>query len=515
MSEFKLLIDTNVFIGLEDPKRVDPTSAEVVRKCGEHGVGIFVHEAALHDIGRDREVARREISLSKVRKFQELKGLKLPDKAVLEASFGPIRKPNDQVDVALLYALQMNAVDLLVTEDQGIHDRVKRSPLAAQVLTVGDALVWLRRTFDPTPVVFPLIDECKAHEIDRDDQIFDSLRVGYPDFNRWWDKCVREHRRCWTVTLDGELAGLIVRKDETRSDATVTLPGAKILKLCTFKVRPEFRGEKLGELLLKQALWFAQRNGYNLTYVTTFSDQDSLIRLLEYFGFSHTSTLANGEMVFEKALSRAKLTVSGSGENLFDLVRTNYPRFVADAPAQVFCVPIQGDYHRKLFPELAIASPLPLFPDGIPLLTSNEGARTPGNTIRKVYLCRAKTTLLAPGDILLFYQSKSPGLLASQAITSVGVVERVSQTDDLDKLLRLTAKRSVFSEAELRAMVIASQTPVRVIDFLLVGHLDQPVPLETLKAEGVFNRNPPQSICALTPDRFAPIRSRLDFGFEV
>jgi hypothetical protein len=176
--------------------------------------------------------------------------------------------------------------------------------------------------------------------------------------------------------------------------------------------------------------------------------------------------------------------------------------------------PRAGAYHQKLFPELAFATPLPLFPDENPLL-STGGERTPGNTIRKVYLCRAKITIIDPGDLLLFYQSKTEGLVASQAITSLGVVERVSQTCDLDELLRLTAKRSVFSEVELRKLIDASPAPVRVIDFLLVGHLDPAVPLATLKAEGVFNGAPPQSICSLTAARFAPIRTRLDLGFQV
>lgn len=513
MSEFKLLIDTNVFIGLEDPKRVDPALAEIVRKCGEHAVSVFVHDAALSDIARDKNESRREISLSKIRKFQELRGPKLPDKSTLETMFGPIRKANDEVDVALVYALHINAIDLLITEDQGIHDRVKLTPLASRVLTVVDTLVWLRRTFDPTPVGFPLIDDRKAHEVDPSDDIFDSLRDGYPGFDAWWSKCIREHRRCWTVTVDGDLAGLIVRKDESRAEATVTLPGTKILKICTFKVRPEFRGEKLGELLLKQALWFAQRNGYDLTYVTTYSDQQALIRLLEYYGFVHTTSQPDGEMIFEKSLSQERLVCS-PGVDTFTTTRTNYPRFVADAPAKIFCVPIQGDYHQKLFPELAFATPLPLFPDERPLL-STGGERTPGNTIRKVYLCRAKITSIAPGDILLFYQSKTAGLIASQAMTSVGVVERVSRTSDLDELLRLTAKRSVFSEAELRVMVEANSTPIQAIDFLLVGHLDPTVSLDILKAEGVFNRSPPQSICTLAPERFEPIRKRLNLGFQV
>jgi GNAT superfamily N-acetyltransferase len=514
MSESKLLIDTNVFIGLEDPRQVDPASAEIVRKCNEHAVSLFVHEASLRDIARDRNLARRDISLSKLEKFQQLKEPKLPDKRELEALFGEIKRPQDEVDVALLHALDLNIVDLLVTEDQGIHDRVRLGPLASRVLTVADALTWLRRTYDATPVSLPLIEDCKAHEIDRSDPIFASLRNGYRDFHTWWAKCVAQHRDCWKAIVDDHLAGLVVRKPEKRAEATVTLAGNKILKLCTFKVSEDFRGEKLGELLLKQCLWYAQINGYDITYLTTKPNQTVLIRLLEYFGFRQTQTQHDGEIVFEKALSRDRLTLPAQDADIFSIVRENYPRFIADPPANIFCVPIQGDYHRKLFPELAVAAPLPLFPNERHLLTT-RGERTPGNTIRKVYLCRAKTLLLKGGDVLLFYHSKAEGLAASQAITSVGVIERVSLTRDLEELIRLTAKRSVFSEAELVGWINQNDTPVRVIDFLLVGHLNPSVPLSTLLDEGVFNVRPPQSISLLTQNRFLPVRKRLDFGFQV
>ena len=36
-----------------------------------------------------------------------------------------------------------------------------------------------------------------------------------------------------------------------------------------------------------------------------------------------------------------------------------------------------------------------------------------------------------------------------------------------------------------------------------------------LKRDGVFVGHPPQSICALSDDRTVPLRSRVDFGFEV
>ena len=161
-------------------------------------------------------------------------------------------KPNDEVDVTLLL---------------GIHGRARRCmpPLDERVLTVPDAVVWLRDAFEPRPVRLPLVEELPAHAIPLKDDIFDSLRDGYPGFDKWWrEKCVADHRPCWVVYIGRQIAGIVVRKEETHAEAGTRHPGPKILKVCTFKVKPEFRGEKLGELLLKQILWFAQINAFDL-----------------------------------------------------------------------------------------------------------------------------------------------------------------------------------------------------------------------------------------------------------
>lgn len=506
----KVLIDTNVFIGLEDPKPVSPAAAELIRKSGEHRIGLFIHDAAVLDIQQDTNVDRRQVSLSKLEKFRRLPRPRLPPKTELERVFGPIKKRSDEVDVELLHTLRINAVDFLITEDKGIHDRARGASLSARVLTVADALAWLRRTFEPSKVELPYIEERLAHEIDPTDSIFESLRDGYPGFDNWWSKCISQHRPCWIATIDDQMAGLIVRKDETPSEAGTRLPGSKILKICTFKVRPEFRGEKLGELLLKQALWFAQRNAYDVVYLTTFPDQITLIRILEYFGFVCTGDLSNGELAFEKALSRERLAPHKTLD-LFTWTRLNYPRFVAQEPASVFCIPIQGQFHRVLFPEIAFSPPLPLFPADNRIAGMCK-ERTPGNTIRKVYLCHAQVRSLDPGDVIVFYHSKDKKMRASQSITSVGVVESTQIVESFEELMRLTAKRSVYAEDELRALL---EKPVLVIDFLLIGHLETPVALYDLVRDGVFNKRPPQSICQLDRNRFEAIRRRLDFGFEV
>lgn len=518
MSGRKILIDTNVFIGLEDPQEVAPELAAMLRTCSRHSVSVFVHEASLDDIRRDKDESRRRVSLSKVEKFQRIEGIQLPPQATLEAQFGPIgKKPNDVADVALLHALNLGSVDFLVTQDQGIHARARRhsQSLANRTLTVADAVSWLRATFEPRAVSLPLVQEVKAHAIPLGDEMFESLRKGYEEFEDWWrTKCVGEHRPCWTVTINGVLAGLVVRKKESHAEARTRHPGPKILKICTFKVKPAFHGEKLGELLLKQILWFAQINSFDLVYLTTFPEQEVLVRVLEYFGFENTGQNERGEAMYEKPLSRSRLQAS-AGDDLFALARSNYPRFVCREPATAFCVPIRGEYHDVLFPEMARRVQPDLFQltDGPGALTG--GPRRPGNTIRKVYLSRAQTQGLRPGSVLVFYRSKSPGYVSSQCITSVGVVEAVSAAENLDQLVRLTAKRSAYSPEQLSDMAGRRTAPVKVIDFLLVGHLDPPVPLADLLRDGVFVGTPPQSICALSPTRFAALRSRMNFGFEV
>jgi GNAT superfamily N-acetyltransferase len=514
MSGRKLLIDTNVFIGLEDEREVPPDFATLQQLCAQHGVRIFIHERAAEDIGRDRDTKRRAISLSKIRKFEQLKGVSQPPKAELEAKFGTMPKANDEVDVALLYALDINAVDLLITQDQGIHARARRPSVALgnRVLVVSDAVAWLRASFEPQQVRLPLVEEVPAHSVPLNDEIFDSLREGYPGFDEWWrTKCLPDHRPCWVVSIDGEIAGLVVRKEETHAEAKTRHAGPKILKVCTFKVKPKFRGEKLGELLLKQILWFAQRNAFDLVYLTTFDDQTVLIDVLQYYGFAMTGTNDRGEGIYEKALSREQLAPAAN-DDLFDLARLNYPRFTARSPARAFCIPIRSEFHDVLFPELATKVQFDLFAEGN---RGDQASRRPGNTIRKVYLCRAMTQQLRAGSIVLFYRSSSPGYLASQSITSVGVVEDMNHAMSLDDLVRLTGKRSVYSEEKLAAFKATAGRPVKVIDFLLVGHIEPAIKLKDLTHMGVFRGGPPQSISQLTEERFEPVRNRMAFGFAV
>jgi ribosomal protein S18 acetylase RimI-like enzyme len=513
MADFKLLVDTNVVIALEDPQPVQASLAELVRLCNEYSIGLFVDGANYDDVARDKNDHRRQITLSKLEKFQRLRDVPVPSELELVARFGPIRSDNDRSDVRLLVALDSKAVDFLVTADVDLHKRADKALIGAGVLTIEEALTWLKQSFVTKSVSLPHITEKKAYQLSQTDAMFASLRSDYALFDQWFDKCKREHRDCWVLEVENEVAGIIIRKDEKHADAQTIHSGPRILKICTFKVREEFQGEKFGELLLKQALWHAQQNDYDLAYITVFPKHAFLIDLLKYFGFRETKTLPNGELLLEKVLLKGSL--SPLSVNPFDFDRQNYPRFHDGPSVSKFCVPIQADYHRRLFPEIAFGRELPLFPTETfgPIL-SRGAARTPGNTIRKVYLCRAKTTQIRPGDLLFFYMSKDERLLATQSITTVSVAEQVTAVANGDDLIKLTAKRSVFSAYEINAMVTESDEPVKAIDFLLAGHIQPSVQLSTLLTNGIFSNRPPQSIARLSEKRYQKLKPFLQLGFE-
>lgn len=511
MSVPKYLIDTNVFVGLEDHAEVAPNFAALLELTARYGVGVFVHAAAIDDIQRDRDQARRRVSLSKIRKFPVIDKVIGLNQAELEACCGAIRKPNDLVDATLLHALEIGVADFLVTEDQGLHERARRTSamLGDRVLYVADAVSFLRTTYEPIEVALPQIQEMNAHSIPASDPIFESLRDDYPGFDAWWrEKCVKPMRKCWTVVDDGAIAGLVVRKDEEPGATDASLPGAKILKICTFKVRPESRGVKLGELLLKQILWYAQTNRHDVVYLTTYASQATLIDLLEFYGFAHTYDNANGERVYERALSRDRLA-SVRSQSLFDLARRNYPRFATGTGVSAYVIPIQEAYHEVLFPELAQRSQLSLFGTA-----ADIGIHTPGNTIRKVYLCRAQAQIVQPGALLFFYKGKSVNA-PSQAITTVGIFEEMALASSNEELRRMAGGRSVYSDAQLTRIAPTQARPVKVINFLLAGHFDPVMSLRTSNEENVFAGHPPQSIKHLDPAQQSALLRHANLAFAI
>ena len=505
------LIDTNILIGLEDDHVLKSEQSKFAKLAMHYGVTVKVHESGQKDILRDTNLGRRAKTRSKYEKYPIVPSIGHLHRDVLAKAYGPISKDNDEVDCRHLHALSLGVVQALVTEDAKLHSRAQKytPEIANSVFRLAEAVNHLETLYGEKVVGLRHVTELDAHQINLEDPIFNSLREGYPAFDEWWKtKCIAQQRKCWVVTDNNDIAGVLVRKDETGDDTDAQTKVSKILKICTFKVREESRGHSLGEHLLKQALWHTQRNNYDLAYVTAYPKHQTLIGVLELYGFQNTYTKHDGELVFEKQFSSQ--AVNSSPADDLSTIYSRYPRFAADSAVKSFGIPIKEHYHDILFPELNTNKQQSLFTHS----PFQHGTLKPGNTIRKVYICRAKSGLGPPGSLLFFYKGKSD-FAPTQAMTAIGILESVQKATSTDELVVMTGGRSVYSHAHLDKFNASSHSPVKVINFLLGGYLDPAVDLTKLKNIGVIKTDPQQSIYRISHTHSKALLKNIVLGFEV
>ncbi len=512
MNRPKLLMDTNIIFKLEDNELVSEDFSSLQQKCSEHGIKLYVHEESAKDIERDKNDQRKKITLSKINKFEKIEGTTIPNKNELEKEYGRIKGENDYVDVVLLHTLKQRIVDFLITEDHGIHKRAKDTELDGRVFKAKEALLWVRHKYENISVPLPSIKDTHCHKIDREDNIFNSLEKDYPEFREWFvNSCVNQHRACWVIKLhnEDEIAGIAIRKNESFQNLKSDLPNVssdftrnpkKILKICTFKINERYRGEKLGEQLLKQIFWWSYRNKYDLVYLTVYSKHEFLIDLLTQYGFRKIGN-KDKENVLAKAFSPEIFNIE-LVEDALKFAYQYYPNFRDGKEIEKFLIPIHSDFYQKLFPEndRRIQLPLPFLMDG---------SGIPCHTIRKVYVCHAQIKKIKPGSILLFYHTKDTDNPNSQRLLTIGIVDGFHITNCAKELLRLTAKRSVFNEKELKEFTKNDTKDVKVINFLLVGHLQSSILFKSM--EGIDIKGPYQSIRGIEHNKY----QKLDIKSEL
>lgn len=514
----RILLDTNILIQTEDNKQVEVKFAELLKKCQQHSVSLYLHDGTIEDIKRDKDQKRRDITLSKVAKYPLLEKIPYPDKADLEKTYGAIKNDNDFVDVKLLHTVKIKVVGFLITEDIGLHTRAKHSGLGDQVLLVSEALDWIRQTYEPKSVSLPHVAALKCHQVDLTQEIFTTLKNDYTGFEKWFEKCIEQHRDCWIVTDDNTIIAIAIWKEETgeeyQSDFTEggcsAAPKDKILKICTFKVGTDARGSKIGEHLLKQSLWHAHENNFNWVYLTAFPEkQPYLLSFLEEFGFSIKGKNNNDEVIIAKPIVNEVTDLDGLAP--LECHKKFYPSYYDGENIQKFFVPILPKFHLKLFPEYTTFEQPMLF---TPQEISKIKEEISGNTIRKVYLSRAQCRKLKLGDLVFFYMSKNDTYQYSQCLTIVGVVDGVTECKNLSELLQVTAKRSVYSHDDLSAMFHGKRTPVKAMDFLIAGHIKTktglPPNLEALKKIGLVKNQPSQSISKIDEAVYKKLKNLIE-----
>lgn len=480
----RILIDTNILIYREDDSVISNLISHVLRNFSQLHTQILIHPESKKDIQKDKNKRRRKIILSKVDAYPLLD---LPPNYENNDGFinvvGGDSRPNDRIDNAIIYAVYKDAVELLISEDEGVHKKAQRLGIRDRVLSLEEALELtqqlLKKDVSYSP---PVVKEEYIYNLNIDDPFFNSLKIDYSEFEEWLQKISREGRKCWVYYKDDLRIGalLIYKFEDEPISSTPPLPRKKRLKICTLKVSQI--GYKMGEFFLKHSIHLAIRNNVEELYLTHFTiDNDPLISLIEEYGFVFTAKNDRGENVYIKELSVDKCALKLKSST--EVAKLYYPFFKDNEDINKFIVPIQPQFHNRLFIEYDYPGKQLTFNDFLGELIVE------GNTIKKAYLCHSKHKQLRNGDILLFYRSTD-----RKELTSLGVVENVYRNlNDVNTIIKYVGKRTVYSIEDINSM---AHKPVTVILFTWHIDLKKTIPYGELLKKGIL-RGPPQSITCI------------------
>lgn len=457
---------------------------------------LLVHPSSLTDFARDPDTGRRDLRQRSFGRYTMLEAP--PERGALQVSVlgEPPPNSNDAVDQDLLAALLGNAVSFLVTQDDGIHKKARRLGVEDRVLRLSDAIATIESLFVRFPQPPPSVQRCKAHELDLDDPIWESLRQDYPGFDTWLAGARQEQRHALVVGDDrAHRAAVCLLKDEPNGEYGIVGP---LLKISTFKVSPDYNGNKYGELLLKAVFDQCATSHVVGIYVTVFDKHAELLDVFTAFGFTPIDERSSlGELVLHKRLTWSEEEAAEVTALDFH-VRFGPPALRVHG-TRPHLIPIEPRWHRLLFPD---AEPAHLEEET--LFSATQGVETHpfGNALRKAYLCHANTRRLAPGDPLLFYRSAD-----ERAVFVIGVCETVTVSRDADEIAALVGRRTVYTYSQIQDQVRHADVLVVLFRQARVLRAD-PITLNDLRAAGAA-RGWPQTIQMLRPEGMEWLTQRL------
>lgn len=489
----KILIDTNILIHIEDPKELTPALQEILSLIRENGHKIFVHSASVTDISNDTNEKRKKITLSKLKAYPRIDTLQ-PSTDFLSV-VGEGKTKNEDIDNQMIYSILKNAADFLITEDRGICNKAKEFNLEDRVLTVEQALNYLKELHRRITPSHTLLKREPVFNIDVNDHFFDELKADYPGFVDWFGKIAREGRKAWVHYDNSYLKALLIWKDENEEVACEPpLLKKKRLKICTLKAEG---GYKIGELFLKLAFQYCIDNKFEEVYLTHFrKPSDPLLFLIEQFGFVMVGKkpLINGGRTTYEEVWLKQFKPARPDAPALEFSKLYYPAYKDSEEVKKFIVPIRPEFHSRLFPD---------YQKRQMKLSEYTEFNAPGNAIKKAYLCHSRIKRLNPGDVLLFYRS-----VDQKRLTSLGVVESAAVLKRADDIVRAVGKRTVYSYDEIKNM---AKKPVLVILFRHHFNLPKPLDLDTLRGLAVLNFAP-QSIVEIDATRYGKVKKEGDIG---
>ncbi len=467
-SKLRVLIDTNIIIYSEDNKEISD-EVKLFHQNAQY-FDMVIHPHIIKDIERDDDLERRNIILSKLWKYNQLDFHAEPDIDFYK-NISKSTKHNDTIDNTILYSLFCWACDYLVTEDRGIHKKAYTLWVKDKVFSLAKFNQYIDSLFSIQPTrldAFKNIIHDKISNISPrpTDEIFDSLKADYPEFEDWYRKIIREERRGFFIVWTKNLIYGLCLYDNNNDDYSDGI------KVSTFKISARKKWSKEGEKLLRQIMVYAMQNQKKFLYIEVKKWNDFIDWLL-WFGFY---------IVWDKKDDLSSLVLK---KDIFPTTNdrwlvNNYPFYYFWENTNIFLIPIQSKFSEKLFPE--IHSQLQLHIED----------NVCWNTIKKSYLSWKNNKKIKHGDLIFFYESSTWWWIQENNMTliSVWVVEEMLYTDNEIDAIKFIWKRSVYTAEEIHRI---AKWGVFIINFRYLDELKIKPNLWELIDQSVL-KWPPQSM---------------------
>jgi predicted nucleic acid-binding protein len=431
----RVLLDTNVLIHREASTVVRGDIGNVFNWLDKLKYEKCAHPASLGEIEKHGDEKVRNSFCAKLQSYNILKTT-APMSADAAQFAATDKTENDRNDTIIVNEVVANRVDILITEDRGVHTKAALMGIADRVFTL-DAFLEKVTAENPSLVDYKVLAVKKTvfGAVNITAEFLESFRQDYGGdaFDRWFARKADE--TAYVCHQGTDLVAFLYLKvegaEENYSDIEPRFPPKRRLKIGTFKV--EMNGFKLGERFLKIIFDNALRQNVEEIYVTIFPNtagQQRLAKLLQDFGFVEHGAKTGPygkELVLVRSMQRA-----------FDANAPSLTFPIVSLGTRAFIVPIWPDFHTSLLPDSILRTESPAdFVEQFPHR----------NAIRKVYISRSMKRDLRRGDAIVFYRT---GGLYKSVATTVGIVENVTvNIRDAAHFISLCRKRSVFDDKEL------------------------------------------------------------------
>ena len=435
----RVLLDTNILIHREAAAVLRNDIGDLFRWLDHIKAEKCIHPHSISEIQKHKDPNVVRSFQAKLRSYIELRTMARDTPAIAQIRISD-KTSNDSIDTDLIREVVAQRVDFLLSEDRGVHAKASLLGIADRVLRIDDFLERVVRQH-PDLTDYSVLSVRREYfgNVDVSDSFFESFRLDYPDFDRWFNRKADEIAYTCRDNQNRILAFLYLKVEghnELYSDIHPMFLPKRRLKIGTFKV--VLNGYKIGERFLKIIFDNALKQRVDEIYVTIFEttpEHNRLIDLMSRWGFSHHGVKTSSGR--QEAVWRRLFDHRASLDN----PAATYP-FISRS-ARKFIVPIYPQYHTELLPDSILHTESSMD------FVENRPNR---NAIRKAYISRSYFRDLRSGDIIVFYRTRSgqaPAHYTSVA-TTIAVVESVHQNlPDFPSLRSVCAAVSVFSDQEL------------------------------------------------------------------